>query len=121
MAPRLPIPARPALGAGALLGREAARGLARRLGGLGARLLFGRHMLDEGADGPGQRLLVAVDGIVVGGMLPVPFALGQVIALAVHAVDELTQYAGVDPALAVRLGPDNLLAVPPRRRYTAWF
>src|SRR5258708_29287596 len=103
MAPRLPIPARPALGAGALLGGEAARGLARRLGGLGARLLFGRHMLDEGADGPGQRLLVAVDGIVVGGPPPVGDTLGEVVALAIYAVDELAQHAGVDPALAVRL------------------
>jgi hypothetical protein len=60
-------------------------------------------VLDERADGPGERLLVAVDRVVVGGVLALAFALGQVVALAVHASDELAQYAGVDPTVRVRL------------------
>src|SRR5258708_11986396 len=103
MALGLPVPAGPSLGPRSFLSRESARGLARRLGWLRPRLLLGRHMLHQGTDGPSQRLLVAVDGVVIGGMLSLPLALGQIIPLAIHPIDQLTEHAGVDPPLAVPL------------------
>jgi hypothetical protein len=48
----LAVPAWASLRTGALLGREAAGRFARRLRRLGARLLVGRDVLDEGTDGP---------------------------------------------------------------------
>src|SRR5262249_48529133 len=98
------IPARTSLVHASLSGREAAGRLLRWLRWLWLSLLLGRHMLHEGTDGPGQRFLVAIEGVIVGGVPPLLDPLGLVVSVPIEPIDELAQHTGVDPALVVGLG-----------------
>src|SRR5262245_27637668 len=81
-------------------GREPPGALGRFLRWLGLLLLLRWDPAHQRADGPGQRLLVAVKGVVVGGLPPLRLALDLVVAVAVEPVDELAQHTRVDPAVA---------------------
>ncbi len=72
-----------------------------------------RGVAHDGADGPGERFEIAIHRVVIGGVASLALAAVEVVAIAVHAVDELTQHAGVDPALGVCAAPETTPAARP--------
>src|SRR5262249_2881701 len=97
----LPIPTRASRRLGAFGGAQAARGLPRWLGWLRSRLLLSRRVAHNRTDRPGEGLEVAIHRVVIGGMAALALAPVEVVAIAVHAVDELTQHTGVHPPLGL--------------------
>src|SRR5262249_6348021 len=69
------------------------------------------HVPHQRTDRPGQRLLVAVEGIVVSRPSALDLALLLVIPVAVHAVDQLAQHARIHPAIALGWGEEPGLHV----------
>src|SRR5262249_18522685 len=65
----LTIPARPTQVSCALIGREPAEGLSWRLGWLGSLFLPVWDMAHQRPDSPRQRVLVAINGVAIGGAL----------------------------------------------------
>src|SRR5262249_28056665 len=64
------------------------------------------HVADKSLNGPGQRFLVAINGIVVRRVLATPLTLFEIVAIAVHAIGELTQHRGIHPAVAFGLAEE---------------
>src|SRR5262249_7139351 len=84
-----------------LLGRELPPRRQRLLGWLLACLLPSGEVAHEAANGPGERHLVTLDRVVVGGALPLLLAAGEVVAFAVRAVEQLPDHGREDPLLGV--------------------
>src|SRR5690242_14525322 len=91
----LPVPAGTSRRLGALSSTEASRWLTWGLGRLGTGFLLRRGVAHNGANGPGERFEITIYRVVIGGVAALALASVEVVAIAIHALDELAQHTGV--------------------------